>query len=80
MEGQPGPAVDAVLGDALEALRIVAILASPAVPAAAQAIWDRIGLPGRVEDQRLPEATQWGGYPGGLPVVKGDSLFPRKQA
>ena len=28
----PGPQVDAVLGDALEALRIVAILASPAIP------------------------------------------------
>ena len=28
----PAPAVDAVLGDALEALRIVAILASPAIP------------------------------------------------
>jgi methionyl-tRNA synthetase len=75
----PGPAVEAVLGDALEALRIVAILASPAVPHAAQAIWDRIGLTGRVENQRVPDATQWGGYPGGLTVVKGDPLFPRKQ-
>jgi methionyl-tRNA synthetase len=75
----PGPAVEAVLGDALEALRIVAILASPAIPAAAQAIWDRIGLSGRVEDQRVPAATEWGRYPGGLTVVKGDPLFPRKQ-
>ena len=29
----PGPEVDAVLGDALEALRIVAVLAAPAIPA-----------------------------------------------
>jgi methionyl-tRNA synthetase len=77
---EPGPAVDAVLGDALEALRIVAVLASPAVPSAAQAIWERIGLGGRVEDQRLPKAAAWGGYPGGLPVRKGDALFPRKAA
>jgi methionyl-tRNA synthetase len=77
-KAEPGPDVDAVLGDALETLRIVAVLASPAVPAAAQAIWDRIGLTGPVEDQRLPEAAAWGGYPGGLPVVKGDPLFPRK--
>jgi methionyl-tRNA synthetase len=76
----PGPAVDAVLGDALEALRIVAILASPALPHGAQAIWDHIGLTGRVEDQRVPEATRWGGYPGGVTVVKGAPLFPRKQA
>ena len=78
-KAEPGPAVDAVMGDALEALRIAAILASPAVPLAAQVIWDRIGLPGRVEDQRLPAAGEWGGYPGGVPVVKGDALFPRKQ-
>jgi methionyl-tRNA synthetase len=78
-KAEPGPAVDAVMGDALEALRIAVILASPAIPVAAQVAWDRIGLPGRVEDQRLPAAGAWGGYPGGRPVVKGDSLFPRKQ-
>jgi methionyl-tRNA synthetase len=78
-KAEPGAAVDAVLGDAIEALRIVAVLASPAIPEAAQAIWERIGLTGAVTDQRLPEAASWGGYPGGLPVVKGASLFPRKQ-
>jgi methionyl-tRNA synthetase len=74
---EPGPEVDAVLGDALEAVRIVAILASPAIPAAAAAAWTRIGLEGSPEDQRLPEAAAWGGYPGGLPVAKGTPLFPR---
>jgi methionyl-tRNA synthetase len=74
---EPGPAVDAILGDALEALRIVAILASPALPGTAQAIWERIGMPGAVTDQRVPAAVTWGGYPGGLPVTKGPSLFPR---
>ncbi|MEO7398538.1 MAG: methionine--tRNA ligase [Ilumatobacteraceae bacterium] len=75
----PGPAVDAVLGDALEALRIVAVLASPAVPDTAQCIWERIGLPGLVIDQRLPAAAEWGGYPGGLKVETGEPLFPRRQ-
>ncbi|MCU1463018.1 MAG: methionyl-tRNA synthetase [Acidimicrobiales bacterium] len=75
---EPGPALEAVLGDALEVLRIVALLASPAVPAAAAEIWRRIGLPGRPEDQRLPAGAAWGGYPGGLPVEKGAPLFPRK--
>ena len=60
------------------ALALAALLGA-ARPCNAQAIWDRIGLPGRVEDQRLPEAGRWGGYPGGVPVVKGDALFPRKQ-
>ncbi len=66
-----------MLGDALEALRIVAVLASPAMPATAQAIWERIGLPGSVVDQRVPGDVAWGGYPGGAPVTKGPSLFPR---
>jgi methionyl-tRNA synthetase len=74
---EPGPEVDAVMGDALEALRIIAVLASPAIPAAANEAWRRIGLPGSPEDQRLPEAGAWGGYPGGLPVAKGDPIFPR---
>jgi methionyl-tRNA synthetase len=77
---EPGPAVDAVMGDALEALRIIAVLASPAVPDAAQTVWERIGLEGRVEDQRLPAAAAWGGYPGGLRVTKGAALFPRLTA
>ena len=77
-KAEPGPVVDAVLGDALEALRIVSVLASPALPATCQTVWERIGLPGQVIDQRLPEAAAWGGYPGGLAVTKADPLFPRK--
>jgi methionyl-tRNA synthetase len=77
-KAEPGPAVDAVMGDALEVLRIVTLLAYPAIPTSAQQIWERIGLPGRVDQQRLPEAASWGGYPGGLTVTKGDPLFPRK--
>ena len=75
-----GAAVDAVMGDALEALRIVVLLANPALPSTTQEIWRRIGLPGRIEDQRLPSAAAWGGYPGGLTVEKGEPLFPRKKA
>jgi methionyl-tRNA synthetase len=73
----PGPGVDRVMGDALEALRIVALLASPAIPGTCQAVWERIGLPGAVADERLPAAA-WGGYPGGLTVTKGEPLFPRR--
>jgi methionyl-tRNA synthetase len=77
-KAEPGAAVDAVMGDALEALRIVTVLVSPALPATCQAVWQRLGLPGQVSDQRLPEAATWGLYPGGTTVVKGDPLFPRK--
>jgi methionyl-tRNA synthetase len=76
----PGPAVDRVLGDALEALRIVALLASPAIPTTAAEVWRRIGLAGSPADRRVPTDAAWGGYPGGLPVEKGTPLFPRRRA
>ena len=77
---EAGAAVDAVMGDALEALRIVVILANPALPSTTQEIWRRIGLPGRIDEQRVGVNTKWGGYPGGLVVEKGEPLFPRKKA
>ena len=76
-KADPGPQVDAILGDALEVLRIVSILASPAVPDACAEIRHRIGLADKAEEQRLPESIEWGGYPAGLSVAKGEPLFPR---
>lgn len=76
-KAEPGPGVDAVLGDALEALRVVTILASPAVPASAAEIWSRLGLAGTVTAQRVPDDVAWGRYPGGTTVTKGTPLFPR---
>ncbi len=76
-KADPGPDVDAVLGDALEALRIVAVLASVATPRGCDEVWRRIGMEGSVAEQRLPEAATWGGYPGGLPVSTGEPLYPR---
>jgi methionyl-tRNA synthetase len=79
-KSDPGPAVDAVLGSALEVLRIVAVLATPAIPGTCDEVWRRIGLEGSPSDQRLPDAARWGGYPGDLPVEKGAPLFPRIKA
>ena len=78
-KAEPGAHVNGVMGDALEALRIVAILASPAIPDTAQQVWERIGLPGNVSQQRLPEAAVWGRYPGSTTIAKGEPLFPRRQ-
>jgi methionyl-tRNA synthetase len=71
-------AVAAVLGDCLEALRIVALLASPVIPRAAGELWRRLGLEGPPQDARLPEAAAWGQLPAGNPLEKGAPLFPRK--
>ena len=76
---QPGDAVDAVMGDALEALRIVVLLANPALPATTQEIWKRIGLAGRIEDRRIGTDARWGGYPAGASVERSEPLFPRKK-
>ena len=74
---EPGPALDAVMGDALEVLRLVSVLAAPAIPTTCAQIWTRIGLEGSPLDERLPASARWGGYPGGRTVIKGDALFPR---
>jgi methionyl-tRNA synthetase len=76
---EPGPEVAAVLGSALEVLRIVALLCQPAMPTTAEEIWRRIGLDGSPSELRLPDAAGWGGYPGGRPVTKGAPLFPRRK-
>ena len=78
-KAEPGT-VDDVLGSALETLRIVCLLISPAMPSTAEEIWRRIGLEGSPFDERLPGAGAWGGYGGGHQVTKGDPLFPRRKS
>jgi methionyl-tRNA synthetase len=70
-------AVAGVLGDCLEALRIVALLASPVIPRASAQLWRRLGCEGAPEDQRLPDAAAWGRLRAGAPLDKGEPLFPR---
>jgi methionyl-tRNA synthetase len=71
-------ATAAVLGDCLEALRIVALLSFPVIPHAASELWRRLGLPGTPEEQRLPTAAEWGSAAtAGNRLEKGPSLFPR---
>ena len=77
-KAEAGPLVDSVMGDALEALRIVTILAFPAIPDTAREIWRRIGMTTNIEDCRISADTTWGQYVAGNPVEKGDPLFPRR--
>ena len=77
-KSEPGEAVDTVMGDALEALRIVTLLAFPAIPDTAREIWRRIGMTTDIEACRIPADVQWGQYPVGSIVEKGDPLFPRR--
>jgi methionyl-tRNA synthetase len=74
---EPGPEVDNVMGDALEAIRLVSILASPAMPATCDEIWTRIGMAGKPTDAVFNESCVWAHEPASRPVTKGDPLFPR---
>jgi methionyl-tRNA synthetase len=71
------PELASVLYASAELLRILAVLIQPIMPAAAQRLWDQLGLPGLVLDQRVPEAATWGQLEPGTQTHKGDSLFPR---
>jgi methionyl-tRNA synthetase len=73
-------AVAAVIGDCLEALRIVAVLTCPLMPRASTELWRRLGQPGRPDEQPLPAAAEWGLLPAGNRLEKGAPLFPRKEA
>ena len=74
---EPGDEVRAVMGDALEAIRLVAILSSPAMPAVSEEIWRRLGLAGSPTGQTFEESCRWGLFDGGTLVEKGTPLFPR---
>ena len=54
------------------------MLASPAVPATAQRIWERLGLPGAVTDQRVP-ATALGRLPRRARRRQGRAAVPAHQ-
>jgi methionyl-tRNA synthetase len=65
------------LYEALEALRLWAVLAYPIMPSAAARLWEQLGVPEPLADQRLPEAASWGLIEPGTKTNKGESLFPR---
>jgi methionyl-tRNA synthetase len=61
----------------VDALRMLAVLVSPVMPDAAEALWAKLGLPGRADHQRLPDAARWGQVLVGTRVTRGAVLFPR---
>ena len=74
-------AVAAVLGDCLEALRIVALLASPVIPhAAGRAVAPARPRPARPRSSACPTRRPGAGCPPGAALEKGAPLFPRIEA
>ena len=72
-----GAEVDLILGDCLEALRILAILLSPAMPEVCQKIFSAIGIAQAPQDCTVPDSVKWGQYQPGAKISKSPALFPR---
>jgi methionyl-tRNA synthetase len=64
------------LRNAAEALRILAILLQPVIPATCAKIWGQLGL-GPIAAARLDDARSWGRIKAGTRVNKAAALFPR---
>ena len=83
-ELESGTELEFILGDGLEALRIFAILISPAMPETADKIFACIGLkdlPQLYQEKDnnvdLNEFILWGQYKSGAKISKSPPLFPR---
>jgi methionyl-tRNA synthetase len=67
----------AVIYNALEAIRIIALFMAPLMPNTSAEVFRRLGL-GDIEDVTdIEAASAWGQLPAGNPVEIGDPLFPR---
>ncbi len=66
-----------ILYASAETLRILAVLIYPIMPRAATVLWSQLGIAEALDEQRLPEAAEWGKLAVGTVTTKGESLFPR---
>ena len=70
------PRLAAVMYNLAESLRIVSILIQPFMPETPVKIWEQLGISDSAA-VAWDSAKQWGGYPAGAAVQKGEALFPR---
>ena len=71
------PRLHAVLYNALEAVRIVALFTAPVMPNTSAEVFRRLSLADIWQTDDLAQASVWGQLPVGNEVSKGDPLFPR---
>ncbi|HET9673048.1 MAG TPA: methionine--tRNA ligase [Actinomycetota bacterium] len=69
-----------ILYASVEVLRALTILISPVMPSAAARLWEQLGIPEPLGDQRLEDASRWGVIAPGTRTTKGPGLFPRVEA
>ena len=69
-----------VLYNTADAIRALAVLLHPVMPATTQTLWESIGAQvtlGNIGDQKISEVSKWGVLPQGCKVTKGAVLVPR---
>lgn len=66
-----------VLYGTLESLRIIALLLAAFMPSTSEKMWSELKMEGNISEQKLQEATRWGGLKPGNKVEKPIPLFPR---
>ncbi|MDA3935426.1 MAG: methionine--tRNA ligase [Actinomycetota bacterium] len=71
------PRLEAVLYNALEAVRIAALFCFPVMPNTSSDVWTRLGLGDISAVKDIAADAQWGKLPAGNSVTTGDPLFPR---
>lgn len=73
------PKLQTVLRTLLEINKVVAVLISPFMPETSEKMLQRLGIEKGALDLRLEEDGKWGTLKAGMPVHKGEPLFPRIQ-
>ena len=66
-----------VIGTLLEAIRISAHLFEPVMPTTSDEVLRRMSCDDEIGCSDLAAACEWGQLPQGVPVTKGEALFPR---
>lgn len=61
---------------AVQSLLVVIVLSHPVIPETTQRIWEQLGQPGKLGDQRIDQ-LQWGGLKPGTKIGKPEAVFPR---
>lgn len=72
--------VGTILATCAETLRVLAVLHQPAMPAAAEKIWQVLNLEpvlGKLADQRVGTVAGWNQIPAGAAIGQATVLFPR---
>jgi methionyl-tRNA synthetase len=76
-EEKDRPRLGTVLYQAMESLRIIALLLAAFIPSSSSTMWAQLGIEADLWGQNLEEGTKWGGLKPGTKILKPAPLFPR---